>query len=252
MISVIIPYWNAEQWIGRCADSLKDQNAEIIFVNDNSTDDSEQILKDKGFTSISNTHLQGVSGARNTGIENAHGKWITFLDADDVMLPYACELYEQATKHADIIQFNHLRYYAELDKTVCKYRNNGGDYSLGNLPLCWCMVWNKLYKAELIQDIRFNETMWYGEDELFNLECLARSNKIQCFEASTIKRHFENKQSLSHIKGIDELLIQVKELERFLIRNTDPIVRKATMELLSEHWRSGTYEKIFCTPPVLG
>ena len=106
MISVIIPYKNAEKYIPRCAESLlqQDSNFEFIFVNDDSEDDGPEILKnyaDSRFVMLYNSGCPGVSGARNVGLANAEGDWITFLDVDDVMLPNDGELYGYILDEAD-------------------------------------------------------------------------------------------------------------------------------------------------------
>ena len=102
MISVIVPYKNAAPWIGRCVESLKAQSGdmEFILVNDHSTDDGKKIAKDltkgdKRFRHYENARADGVSGARNTGLDKAKGEWITFLDADDEMLPEAYQVFER-------------------------------------------------------------------------------------------------------------------------------------------------------------
>lgn len=253
MISVIVPFWNAEQWLGRCLDSLLIQkDAEFILVDDDSTDGSLDIAyeycnRDQRFTLLRNHNLRGVSGARNEGLDYASGDYITFLDADDVMLPNAIKIYE-SLRVESIYQANHLRYYAKINKTARKYNNPTGEYGLDNLPSCWCMVWNKLYKADLVKDIRFEETMRYGEDELFNLECLSRTKRIFCVEADTVKRHFDNTESLSKSKGRDEVLKQVKELMKFIDRTEDVDMKLFTCRLLSDHWGSNTYLKAMTAP----
>lgn len=257
MISVIVPYKNAEGWIGRCVKSLKAQerSAEFIFVNDNSTDDSWDIvvdltLHDDRFVLYDNEREPGPSGARNTGLDLVSGDWITFVDADDVMEPDALEIFENliAEVPANIYMTNHHRYYHTIDKLTLKYNNEAGWYDLGHLPRLWCMVWNKLYARQLIEDnnIRFEESMRYGEDELFNLECLAADNRIYhaAKTVTTVTRHFDNRESLCHIKTEADLLRQAYNLMEFLQQHDDPEVRRAVCKLLSYHWGSSKYLNI--------
>ena len=90
IISIIIPMYNAEKFIGRLLNCLKEQtykNLEIIIVNDGSTDNSLEIAKkykkeDKRIN-IVDIENNGVGNARNVGIKGATGRYITFLDADD-------------------------------------------------------------------------------------------------------------------------------------------------------------------------
>ena len=264
MISVIVPFKNAEEWIGRCVESLKAQTAEaeFILVNDHSSDEGYMIAKDltKGDRRFilrgNNRHKRGVSGARNTGLDVAKGEWITFLDADDEMLPGALDIYERMISESDanIIMTNHLRYYWQIDKTALKYTNAGGWYGLNNLPILWCMVWNKCYNSKLVQDhgIRFDESMRYGEDEMFNLECLAIDNRIHhaAEDVATVRRHFDNRHSLVKSKTEEDLFLQAKALMDYITRNDDPIARRAACELLSEHWGSKTYLTMFTGDPA--
>ncbi|MCD8020627.1 MAG: glycosyltransferase, partial [Clostridiales bacterium] len=88
--SVIIPVYNAKKTLVRCVESVLSQkrsDVELVIVNDGSTDESEKIIseyieKNSNIVYISQKNA-GVSRARNVGIENTHGKYITFLDSDD-------------------------------------------------------------------------------------------------------------------------------------------------------------------------
>ena len=90
LISIIVPVYNAQRFLGKCLESIIYQTYhkfEVILINDGSTDNSHQLCqeiakKDKRFTVLTQTN-NGASSARNRGIEMAKGKWITFVDADD-------------------------------------------------------------------------------------------------------------------------------------------------------------------------
>ena len=262
MISVIVPYWNAEPWIGRCVKSLKAQpgDLEFIMVNDKSTDDSKKIAKelakgDKRFRFYENVRTKGVSGARNTGIDKAKGEWITFVDADDELMPEASAVFERMLcldKTINIMQSNHKRHYEKDNRTVLKYANSKGYYNFERLPMCWVMVWNKLIRRSFIEEnqIRFVEGLQYGEDEIFVLECLARDERILHTMTNTVTllRHFDNKQSLSRTKRSQRegLLAQSHALEDFIMRTDNRPARVQACMLLSEHWKSNTYMAAFC------
>lgn len=263
-ISVIIPFRNAEAHLGRCIESCKraEGDFEFILVDDNQSNfESKQDTmlaiqtryEDKRFRYSYTEPFGGVSIARNTGIDIATGEWLTFLDADDELLRVAHHQMERAIATAGlnpIVQLNHLRYYAEIDKLACKYKSQQGIYTLENLPECWCMVWNKLIKTEWLKQnhIRFKHGLQYGEDELFNLEMLREHPFIACAEAHRIavKRHFDNKHSLSRSKGTEELFDQIDALEEFLIKlgEDEKPMREFVMNLIAEHWQSPTYKRI--------
>lgn len=106
LVTVVIPVYNVEAYIGRCLDTVVSQtyqNIEIIVVNDGSTDSSGEICrryaaKDSRILIITQKN-SGLSAARNTGIQNAHGKYITFIDSDDTvqqdMIEYLYKLIEK-------------------------------------------------------------------------------------------------------------------------------------------------------------
>ena len=245
MISVVIPYYNAERFIRRCLESLKSQtgNFEFIFVNDSSTDSSEDIVKsfaDHRCICIQNKHSKGVSGARNTGIDYARGKYITFLDADDVFLPDAYSKFCSVLDvEANCYQFNHLRHYSTKSRSVMKYTNKDGWYNLSNLPNHWFCVWNKLFKTSFIKDLKFNELLQYGEDGLFILEYLLKDSNIYHAEynVTIVKHYFENKQSLSHLKTPEDVLKQIRAYENFLFKQTSKNMKIVISREIAILWK---------------
>src|SRR5574344_1567100 len=90
-ISVIVPVYNTSKYLKKCLDSIlsqKGQNFEIILINDGSTDNSEQIIKDyqNKFPDIIKLYTKkngGLSDARNYGVQKANGKYFCFIDSDD-------------------------------------------------------------------------------------------------------------------------------------------------------------------------
>lgn len=263
-ISVIIPFKNAEAHLGRCIESCKRATGDFEFII---VDDNDPIIymEHKDAALAKNAEVEdprfqyqrsfgfGVSVARNAGIMYATGEWLTFLDADDELLPNAHEVMEKAIAKAEdhpIVQLNHLRYYKEVDKLTCKFANKPGIYTLENLPECWCMVWNKLIKAEWLNAnrIRFEHGLQYGEDELFNLELLRKHPAIKHAELRqwAVKRNFDNKHSLSRSKGKEELRAQIKALEEFLnqLGDGEKEMKSFIMDLIAEHWQSPTYKRI--------
>lgn len=254
--SVIVPYWNAEPWIGRCCESLTKQDGdfEFILVNDSSTDNSEAIVneyanRDARFVMINNERRKGVSGARNTGILHTRTEWLTFLDADDEFLDNAHETFTKVIatdKTARFYQLNHLRYYTRIDKLTLKYANDAGTYSIKNLPDIWWGVWNKLIRRDLLTDIRFDENLQYGEDGLFVLECMAAEKRLVHAERNTvmIKHRFDNKDSLSHVKHATDLIKQCRGYEDLILRQPDPDVRQTTCDILAELWTSQRFKEL--------
>lgn len=106
MISVVIPLYNKETIIKKSLESVLTQDYddfEVVVVNDGSTDNSVEIVKsirDSRITLIEQEN-GGPSKARNTGVKNAKGEWILFLDADDELLPNSLRLYSEGIKRAE-------------------------------------------------------------------------------------------------------------------------------------------------------
>lgn len=251
-ISVIVPFWNSEAWLGRCCESLlkQDGDFDFILVDDRSTDNSRDIAyeycnKDQRFILLTNHRTKGVSGARNTGIDYAvrcdDVDWITFLDADDEWLENAYETYKKVISvdsRANIHQLNHIRHYTAKNLSVNKYYNYEGVYYIGKLPQMWFGVWNKVFKREFLTDIRFDEKLQYGEDGLFAFECLIKDNYIHHGEKDAVvtKHRFDNKQSLSHVKTADDIYKQLQAYEAFFLKQTDRVVRIELAQEISKLW----------------
>ena len=255
-ISVIIPVYNKAQFLRRCLDSCVNQRgavAEFIVVDDCSTDNSAEICEEYA-RNYPNIHFYrkrqngGVSMARNFGINNATCPWITFLDADDEY-PLSAIKNMQTYARGLITSFNHYRQFGDKPPKMTRYVGSGC-YGLDNRQTCWWGVWNKVYQTEFIRryGIHFDKKVSFGEDELFNLECLAIAGNYQHFAVSTLIRHFDDKQSLVHTLGPEGVLGQHAGLKRLKNRWKREGVDKQTIkiidEVMKEHVESALYLRI--------
>lgn len=249
-ISVIIPYWNSGGWLCRCMDSLIKQKGdfEFLMVDDMSEDNGPELVKeyakkDERIIPLATTHPFGVSGARNTGIENATGEWVTFLDADDELLDRVHKTIDYTIlqdQRANIHQFNHMRYYTATNKTKMKQAVDGGVYNFGRLPGWWFGVWNKVYRGDFVKELRFDDRITYGEDGLFALESFCRDNYIHCADRqlATVRHRFDNKQSLSRCKTVKAMTDYYFELINLMLRQTDPEIKVALCRIIAEQFGS--------------
>lgn len=256
MISIIVPFKNAEKWIGRCCESLErlDKGFEFIFVDDNSTDDGWDVVyqyvdRDMRFSLFDNIHAPGVSGARNTGIGQADGTWIAFLDSDDTYSADAADSIRTAIKQypeAGIIQLNHIRVMPDGSKRP-RLSNPRGIYHLRSLPKLWMSSCNKLIRRDLIFDnIRFIEGLRHGEDEIFILECLKKTRSLPCSERVALEYYKENPNSLSSSTTAGDLMGEQKALMDFLALNLDDSdICEAVRNRQIELWQNSTYKRIF-------
>ena len=182
-ISVIVPAYNCQDTIERCIASIKNQsieNLEIIVVNDGSIDNTEVLLhnmqKADSRLKVITIPNGGVSHARNTGIDNASGDLITFVDSDDyidermyetlyrLMIEYKVKIAHCSYKNVDgesVIPVGDTGKITVLDHDqALKCLLSGRLFSGGN--------WNKLYDKSLFEEIRFDESIKINEDVLAN------------------------------------------------------------------------------------
>ncbi len=196
MISVIIPVYNAEKYLERCIKSVVNQsykNLEIILINDGSTDDSDKICDkwSKLDTRINIIHKvnEGVSVARNTGLDVATGEYIAFVDSDDyIREDYINKLLEyiikfdvdiSCCKYVNIDEnVNEIKSYKNDDRIMCDEVILGEDYIINvitnnTLPV----MWNKLYKRKIFDNLRFERDV-LAEDYLILLKMINKEHRI--------------------------------------------------------------------------
>lgn len=191
-ISVIIPIYNTEIWLERLWNSIKQQtiydSLEIIFVNDGSSDDSyitiKKLTKSAKKVKIISQENKGVSSARNIGIKNSTSDYIAFLDSDDyIQEDYFETLLSNATKDVDMVITGFINDYGS--KKIEKKPKNK-KIIIGSTQIIKSFLTgeiepnstNKLFKRNLISNLKFNENYVLGEDKLFIYQYLKKCTKI--------------------------------------------------------------------------
>lgn len=186
-VSVIVPVYGVEKYIGKCLDSLVNQtleDIEIIVVNDGSKDNSQLIIDEyvNKYPSNLKSYIMengGQGSARNLGIEKANGQYIAFVDGDDyVQLDMFEKMYKKATSNnADIVicDYYNVDESYHLVKTVKEIRYFDDDKLNGLLASK--AVWNKIYKKELLVDKQFRTKVWY-EDFDFTIKTICDASII--------------------------------------------------------------------------
>lgn len=194
-ISIIIPVYNSEKFLDACVCSVINQtynNLEIILVDDGSTDNSGALC-DKWKVTDSRIKVihqknQGVSAARNHGLETATGDFISFIDSDDVVEP---EMYELlmgivVNRGADIAHCG----YKRLDEQGNVLKEVSGTHvtiEQSAAEAVKCMLegvyfvgglWNKLYSYKTVKGLRFCEELKNNEDILFNVLAFQNAESI--------------------------------------------------------------------------
>lgn len=207
-VSVIVPVYNAEEYIGNTLDSIINQDFnsfELIIIDDGSTDRSMEIINKKLSLSamdykVIHQENSGVSSARNRGIDEASGDYLVFIDADDYVTGnHLSELYNGETDFS-MVQFikkdgNNLsephHFQVELiscDDFIKKELNMEMPFNF----------WQLMYKRSLVNDnsIRFNPDLVYGEDIDFALRTLFYGDEIAISNEAT---YYYNQHSQSAI-----------------------------------------------------
>ncbi len=234
--SIIVPVYNVEKYLSKCLDSLVNQtysNIEIICINDGSTDNSLQILenyaqKDNRIKVI-NQENQGVSVARNNGIDNATGDYILFVDADDWLEFNACDVLNKSIKKdsTELVIFWHYDIINEQKKSslpqIKQYNLcNREFYLLENytsvanyIPLL--TLWNKLFKRSFIEQhhLRFVKGLDWFEDGIFIMQYFQLNPKIIIIDNILYNYVYSRNGSLS--TGTHQMLLEkrIKSFEIF-------------------------------------
>lgn len=180
-LSIIVPAYNSSDYIKECISSVLMQktsyNYELIVINDGSKDDTLEkinLFKENKHLKIITQENKGFSGARNRGIDESLGKYIMFLDSDDLLCENSIEKLIKTAKEkkADIVQGS----YYTFNKNGNKFYTNitptekNKEISVPGFP------WGKVYKAKLFEKARFPLDFWY-EDTIVNYLLARLSNK---------------------------------------------------------------------------
>ena len=184
-ITIIIPLYNAQEHIGRCIASIKNQTYvqfECILIDDGSKDDSKQIIQDTIKSDIRFKYIYqkngGPSSARNRGVEEASGEFLMFIDADDyVEKDYLKKLYKRIKEKNDLVCCG----YKDISKYGTIFINDFLTDNFSQNTLIECVLkgtggvlWGKIFKTNIIKEntIKFNEKLFMSEDMIFILEYL--------------------------------------------------------------------------------
>lgn len=224
LVSVVIPIYNVEKYIKKTVDSVLKQdykNIEIILVDDGSSDKSSQIidelsLVDERIICIHKTN-GGVSSARNEGIDIAKGEYIIFIDGDDWVEPdYISYFVNLVEKYKCEIGMN-LNNFSEHNN-----KSSDNKYIISSekaiewiyLEKIFVAVWNKIYKTSLLKQYKiiFDESIWYGEGMLFNIDCLQNVKNVAIGE-KCVYHQVSNPDSAMRKFNVESNICGIKSLE---------------------------------------
>ena len=220
-ISILMPVYNAEKYLNETIDTIKNQsfsNWELIIVDDGSIDNSKEICTklmndDKRIKYIFQENL-GVSHTRNVALENAQGKYIVFVDSDDLIHEdylkilinsieknnsdiSVCNFIERKISNTGKVEDITREFYPKEVMEMSEMKDYIMDFGNSGLlnPL-----WNKIYKREIIENnnITFDEKVETGEDFIFNLQYFRKVKKISFIKDSLYYYIRRNNNSITY------------------------------------------------------
>ncbi|MBO4601350.1 MAG: glycosyltransferase [Bacilli bacterium] len=244
-VSVVVPVYNSSKYLNKCIDSLINQtfnDIEFIIINDGSTDDSEDIIKsynDERIKYIKQTN-KGIGKTRNYGVSIASGDYIMFIDSDDY-IDYDCveKMYNKAIEtDSDLIVSDFFKdIQGKLIKITfphfdsCTLQENPGLLNFINMGPC-----NKLYKKDLIKNIKFDEEHKY-EDTPFVVKSLKNAKKItkidECLSYYVIH---DNSQTTTKNESIRDILYIMDILKKELNSKIyDSAFKELSVSILTDY-----------------
>jgi len=243
-ISIIIPVYNVEKYLRECLDSCVNQtleNIEIICVDDCSPDNSIEILreyqiKDSRIKILRHKTNKNLGAARNTGLENATGEYVWFVDSDDYIDTKACQILYDAIKEFDVdmLSFSALKFVDEDKKRQFIYdkyyhqgvqinkiyhpKTNWKELVFSNLNVT---AWAYLTKRSFIQNFRFREGIWH-EDTDFTPILLTSADSF-CYIPYTAYFQRINSESITQTqlsqKRLEDQIAVAESLDKFVQDN---------------------------------
>ena len=240
-LSIIVPVYNVEKYVNRCIDSILTQNyknIELILIDDGSVDKSGTICdsyKNDSRVKIFHQQNQGVSSARNLGIEASTGDYLLFLDADDWLVDNALPKIVYNSNDADLVMFGAYN-YIELENNNYKLSKRV-DFGEREKPFPVYdkykeifdksgVLWNKLIKREVISKLRFDAEIRYGEDVIFLCKVLNNVSSAYIIPEN-LYYYYKNRAGNVVSAQIDERSLELiegtKEIYDILVKNDDVV-----------------------------
>lgn len=248
-LQIIVPAYNVSKYVGQCLESILNQETKysylVTVVNDGSTDNSLDIIRSyeqkyPNKMEVINQKNRGFSGARNTAMKTLKGKYVTFLDSDDVLVEDAIDVLMDATKDEDkAIDIVQGSWYRDFELNV------GGELSniveakeLSGYP------WGKVFKAKILEHFQFPEGYWfedtpvsfilYGKD--YSYKCI--SNVVYGYR---LNPNGITATSVGKVKSIDSFYITelcLKEFPIFDVSYNQRAYEYFLEQCVTNYWRT--------------
>lgn len=219
-VSIIAPVYNVEKYILNCLNSISSQtftDFEVLLVDDGSTDRSGDICdeytkKDHRFR-VFHKQNNGVSSARNFGLDRAQGEWVYFCDADDILYEYALETLEKNfDENVDSTMGGYIRINNQgeiieendIDETInMSIEETLVDFYRGRFNMYNGYMVNRLFRRSIIEKhhLRFREDIYIKEDGLFLVQYLCKCNRGTYYTTKPIYKYVVHGSSVMNSKS---------------------------------------------------
>ena len=263
MVSVIVPVYKVEPYLDRCVRSILAQtyrDLEIILVDDGSPDRCgemcDQYAALDGRVRVIHQNNAGQAAARNAGLEECHGEYVSFVDSDDEIDPRMISILESAIRQG------------AYDLAICGFKRFNPEEELRPFLLktletreltsseIWQEVfgrlnnaaWNKLYRREVIGELRFAAGLIHGEDLIFNLQYIAGCKKAvmtdaplyhYCVRSGSITKSGFRENRFDEIDSKEMALELIQKYHPEEIENARKYCFRARMNVLRSVYCSG-------------
>ena len=224
LVSIIVPVYNVGVYLNDSLNSLREQtysNLEFVLIDDGSKDESGVICDEfaelDGRFSVFHKDNGGVSSARNIGVEKASGEYIMFLDADDMFEKDAIErLVDVIIKeNADVVLFEYTVDSADGSSVPVLHPELNGEITIKDAVKHSIMptnrfLWSKIYKAEIVKNIRFDTSLHLGEDTVFACNAMLQGEKAY-FLAEPLYHYVQSEDSATRKPFFDRRMLSGKD-----------------------------------------
>lgn len=266
LISVIIPAYNCEKYLIRCLESLKKQSFtqyEVIIIDDGSIDNTGKIaktfVKDYNNFKYIYQHNLGVSSARNCGIENSRGKYITFIDSDDwIEKDYLYMLYTTINSNNISVCYSGYNIYSE-GRLVKRCRENKkfesftAETFIPNSYYFYGSCWAGIFEKKCFEVIRFPSDISYGEDMITVARVIEKYNGIGFVNYPLYNYEYNHEGALSSTYKYDNKKLDkikaLKIVENLFADNNSSMrimkgrIAEASMSLITNFYYDNDFSK---------
>lgn len=259
LVSIIMPIYNVEDYIEKSVKSVINQsykNIEFILVDDGSPDKSvdiaERILAENSYPyKLIKQENKGLGEARNTGIRNATGEWLFFIDSDDALIPNTIDFLVNAVSNDTDLVFGNfaLVYETEIIKNHLPKIPNTEFFTKKNIQKLFLLhnkiltPWNSLYRRSVLQEnnLFFSDISW-SEDQHFLWRFITKIRGATYVDA-VLYQYLQRNNSIMKSSKVDGIVRSYPEICRLADYYTDDDTIK---QFLAPRWVMGTINSSSC------